>query len=154
MVNAAGRTTQQILTSLEAAVASIFRDCSATEGELDRGESGCSGCGHFGQRVSSPLQLAQTELKSSLRLIEEQFNDIVASIGRRTPHTPGSRASILAALLGLAMGKMAIAVSDYDGNQFLDAILRLDDISERLAASAERDQHQSPLSAHAIVSFV
>ncbi|WP_281033723.1 hypothetical protein [Neorhizobium sp. R1-B] len=40
---------------------------------------------------------------------------------------------------------MAIAVSDYDGNQFLDAFLRLDDISERLAASAERDQHQSLL---------
>ena len=110
MVIAAGPTTQQIITTLEAAVASIFRNCSATEGELEHDDQVVLDGGTLASVVNSPLQLAKRELKSSLPLIDEHFNDIVASIGLRTPDAPGSTASMLAALLGLAMGKMAIAI--------------------------------------------
>ena len=105
----------------------------------------------YAQRGEFAVAVGSKRIEVALLLIDEQFNDIVASIGLRTPDTPGSTASILAALLGLAMGKMAIAVSDYDGNQLLDALLRLDDISERACGLGRA--RSAPVSA-AIVSFV
>ena len=86
------------------------------------------------------LRLVQRVLKLTSALVDERFKDIVASIGRRAPDIPGSTASILAALLGLAMGKMAIAVSDDGGNRFSDARRRLDELSEQLTVSADRDR--------------
>lgn len=74
-----------------------------------------------------------------MAIVDERFSEVLASTGRTSPDVPGSTASILAALLGLAMGKMAVVISN-GAPDLSHVILRLDDISEKLAASAERDR--------------
>jgi formiminotetrahydrofolate cyclodeaminase len=82
-----------------------------------------------------------TKADLALALLNEQFSGILASIGRRDPDIPGSTASVLSALLGLAMGRMAIIITGDEKNDLAKACRSLDEISKQLSATADRDRH-------------
>lgn len=70
------------------------------------------------------------------------LDDILGSIGKRSPDIPGSTASILAGLMGLSMAKMAILVSNHPINDpcLRAALEKIDRLSCDLLQAAEQDR--------------
>jgi formiminotetrahydrofolate cyclodeaminase len=77
-----------------------------------------------------------------MKPIERTLDDILGSIGKRSPDIPGSTASILAGLMGLSMAKMSVLVSSHPTNDpcLYAAVEKIDRLSGDLLQAAEQDR--------------
>lgn len=78
-----------------------------------------------------------------MRLQEVHFEELLSRIGTAEPTVSGSSASLIAGRIGVAMARMALAVSRKHGVDNEMAIEKLDSISARLVDAGERDRAAS-----------
>ncbi|MET3858629.1 cyclodeaminase/cyclohydrolase family protein [Rhizobium sp. OAE497] len=75
-----------------------------------------------------------------MKLLDMRLGDLLSQIGQSKPSISGSTASLIAGRLGIAMIRMALAVSSEHGTNNDLVIERLDSISARLIEAAEQDR--------------
>jgi formiminotetrahydrofolate cyclodeaminase len=77
-----------------------------------------------------------------MKQTERTLDDVLGSIGKRSPDIPGSTASILAGLMGLSMAKMSVLVSNHRINDpcLRAALEKIDRLSCDLLQAAEQDR--------------